>query len=261
MVVADDATIRPDLAGRCVQPEGNDVTRLSRVRSDSTEAVSARGRSRAVAGRRDSAGTPGTGPKSGYPVIATRLYPRLRQAPVSRETLLGRLDEARTVPLTLVVAPTGWGKSTPVAQWLDRASASPGWVCVDRADNDPHRFWRNLLLAVAINADAEPANDPTMSPRSSPAMHRPTGERHSGPPTACSRSSYRIRQYNRWRPPIDRQSTTARQPLPAPETSRVRALRDENIVRPLGFGTGRDRLFRSDRCSPRPYRFVTSLVA
>jgi LuxR family maltose regulon positive regulatory protein len=82
-------------------------------------------------------------------VIATKLYPpRLRQAPVSREAPLGRLDEARAVPLSLVVAPAGWGKSTLVAQWLDRAPVAAGWVCLDRADNDPHRFWRYVLLAV-----------------------------------------------------------------------------------------------------------------
>ncbi len=82
---------------------------------------------------RAAAAHPGKGRESGYPVIATKLYPpRLRQAPVSREALLGRLDEAMAVPLTLVVAPAGWGKSTLVAQCLDRASVATGWVCIDR---------------------------------------------------------------------------------------------------------------------------------
>jgi LuxR family maltose regulon positive regulatory protein len=82
--------------------------------------------------------------------MATKLYaPRLRQPPVSRQRLLDPLDQALTVPLTLVVAPAGWGKSTVVAQWLERSSVAAGWVCIDSGDNDPHRFWRYLLLAAA----------------------------------------------------------------------------------------------------------------
>ena len=52
-----------------------------------------------------------------------------------------------TLPLTLVVAPAGWGKSTLVAEWLAHDGITAGWVSLDGGDNDPMRFWRYLLLA------------------------------------------------------------------------------------------------------------------
>lgn len=81
-------------------------------------------------------------------VITTKLFrPSLRQDTVERTRLhdLLRLGCAR--PLTLVVAPAGWGKSTLVAEWLARDEITAGWVSLDGADNDPMRFWRYLLLA------------------------------------------------------------------------------------------------------------------
>ena len=118
------------------------------LEGDANEAVSAGGGSPVDAGRDRSVGY--VRPPPADVVIETKLYPpRLRQPPVSRGRLLDPLDEALTVPLTLVVAPAGWGKSTVVAQWLERKSVPAGWVCIDSGDNDPHRFWRYLLLAAA----------------------------------------------------------------------------------------------------------------
>ncbi len=51
------------------------------------------------------------------------------------------------LPLTLIVAPAGWGKSTLVANWLAHEQITAGWVSLDGGDDDPKRFWRYLLLA------------------------------------------------------------------------------------------------------------------
>jgi ATP/maltotriose-dependent transcriptional regulator MalT len=81
-------------------------------------------------------------------VITTKLFrPGLRQQTVERKRLYDLLREGRTLPLTLVVAPAGWGKSTIVADWLARHDVTAGWVSLDGGDNDPKRFWRYLLLA------------------------------------------------------------------------------------------------------------------
>ena len=81
-------------------------------------------------------------------VIATKLFrPSLRQQSVERKRLHDLLREGRTLPLTLVVAPAGWGKSTIVADWLSHDGVTAGWVSLDGGDNDPKRFWRYLLLA------------------------------------------------------------------------------------------------------------------
>jgi len=81
-------------------------------------------------------------------VIATKLFrPSLKQQSVERTRLHAELRQGLTLPLTLVVAPAGWGKSTLVADWLARDAVTAGWVSLDSGDNDPKRFWRYLLLA------------------------------------------------------------------------------------------------------------------
>ena len=81
-------------------------------------------------------------------VIATKLFrPNPRHQTVERTRLHVLLRQACTLPLTLVVAPAGWGKSTLVADWLRQDRVAAGWVSLDGGDNDPKRFWRCLLLA------------------------------------------------------------------------------------------------------------------
>ena len=71
-------------------------------------------------------------------VIATKLFrPGLRQQSVERKRLHDVLRQGLTLPLTLVVAPAGWGKSTLVADWLARDAVTAGWVSLDSGDNDP----------------------------------------------------------------------------------------------------------------------------
>jgi LuxR family transcriptional regulator, maltose regulon positive regulatory protein len=83
-------------------------------------------------------------------VISTKLFrPDPRHQTVERTRLHDLLRQGCTLPLTLVVAPAGWGKSTLVADWLRQDRVSAGWVSLDRGDDDPHRFWRYLLLAVS----------------------------------------------------------------------------------------------------------------
>jgi LuxR family transcriptional regulator, maltose regulon positive regulatory protein len=81
-------------------------------------------------------------------VISTKLFrPDPRHQTVERTRLHDLLRQGCSLPLTLVVAPAGWGKSTLVADWLRQDRVSAGWVSLDGGDDDPHRFWRYLLLA------------------------------------------------------------------------------------------------------------------
>src|SRR5262245_29392249 len=87
-------------------------------------------------------------------VIATKLFaPRSRQAPVARNRLYARLRAGMHLPLTLVVAPAGWGKSTLLVEWLKQERLDAGWFALDRGDDDVKRFWRYLLLAAARARD------------------------------------------------------------------------------------------------------------
>jgi ATP/maltotriose-dependent transcriptional regulator MalT len=81
-------------------------------------------------------------------VVATKLFaPSSRQQPVSRARLYERLHAGLERPLTLVIAPAGWGKSTLLIEWLKYEKIGAGWLALDRGDDDVKRFWRYLLLA------------------------------------------------------------------------------------------------------------------
>ncbi len=81
-------------------------------------------------------------------VIATKLFrPNPRHQTVERTRLHDLLHHGCMLPLTLIVAPAGWGKSTVVAGWLAHDQITAGWVSLDSGDDDPKRFWRYLLLA------------------------------------------------------------------------------------------------------------------
>ena len=61
--------------------------------------------------------------------------PRLRPALVERDALVERLLRDDT-PITSVVAPPGYGKTTVLAQWASRVPSHVAWLSVDRHDND-----------------------------------------------------------------------------------------------------------------------------
>ena len=69
---------------------------------------------------------------------------------VVRERLLRRLLGARDVPVALLVAPAGYGKTTALSQWAARDGRPFAWVTLDAADNEP----TTLLSAVALALDA-----------------------------------------------------------------------------------------------------------
>jgi len=68
------------------------------------------------------------------PILKTKLYrPQLTSELIDRERLIPMMNRAREVPLTLVSAPAGYGKSTLVAQWaeqLDNRSTAPSPGCL-----------------------------------------------------------------------------------------------------------------------------------
>jgi LuxR family maltose regulon positive regulatory protein len=81
-------------------------------------------------------------------VITTKLFrPIPRHQTVQRGRLHDLLRQGNGLPLTLIVAPAGWGKTTLVADWLVHDRVAVGWVSLDAGDDDPKRFWRYLLLA------------------------------------------------------------------------------------------------------------------
>ena len=47
-----------------------------------------------------------------------------------------------------VVAPTGYGKTTLLAQWVERAGPRAAWVTADERDNDPATLLRTVAAAL-----------------------------------------------------------------------------------------------------------------
>src|ERR687898_862946 len=84
------------------------------------------------------------------PLLAGKLAPPwTRPAVVARPQLVARLDQV-PAPLTVVVAPAGWGKTTLLVQWVARDAERPlaAWLTLDETDNDPVRFWTYVVTAL-----------------------------------------------------------------------------------------------------------------
>ena len=73
--------------------------------------------------------------------------PELPEGVVHRRELLERLDRGRKNPLTLVVAPAGYGKRTLVSDWLTRNDHVHLWWNLDAHDNDLRRFLKSWVAA------------------------------------------------------------------------------------------------------------------
>ncbi len=82
-------------------------------------------------------------------LLTTKLYvPRPHADTVTRPRLYAQLDHALDVPLTVVVAPAGFGKTTLVVQWLHAKPRASAWLSLDANDNDLAAFLRYLVAAL-----------------------------------------------------------------------------------------------------------------
>jgi LuxR family transcriptional regulator, maltose regulon positive regulatory protein len=76
------------------------------------------------------------------------MLPRLHSSLVIRQELMLNLDKGLTKKLSLVTAPTGFGKTTLVSMWIAERSLTSAWVTLDEYDNDPVRFWTYVITAL-----------------------------------------------------------------------------------------------------------------
>ncbi len=71
-----------------------------------------------------------------------------RIAAVERRRLLELLANSIDVPIVLISASAGYGKSTLAAQWSSRCGRPATWVNLDRGDNNPLVFLNSLVHAL-----------------------------------------------------------------------------------------------------------------
>jgi LuxR family maltose regulon positive regulatory protein len=81
--------------------------------------------------------------------------PRLPPRHVSRPRLLTQLDRAADLPLTLLCAGPGAGKTVLLADWVRHARTRVAWLNPTAADAEPRRFWRLLESALPERDGAE----------------------------------------------------------------------------------------------------------
>jgi ATP/maltotriose-dependent transcriptional regulator MalT len=83
------------------------------------------------------------------PVIRTKLYrPRNTADWVGREALEAKLEAGVGLPLCVVSAPAGYGKSTLLGHWLETCKLPSAWLSLDLHDNDLRGFLSYFVAAV-----------------------------------------------------------------------------------------------------------------
>ena len=87
--------------------------------------------------------------EAALPIVRTKLYrPPVAGDAVTREDLLDRLRDGFHLPLTLVSAPAGYGKSTLISQWLAIHDGPSAWLSLDELDDDLRSFLTYVVAAV-----------------------------------------------------------------------------------------------------------------
>ena len=74
--------------------------------------------------------------------------PPLSRDHLHRDALLDKLDRGRLLPLTLVSAPAGYGKSTLISCWLEGGNTPYCWCSLDDRDNDLRIFLLYLVSSI-----------------------------------------------------------------------------------------------------------------
>lgn len=109
------------------------------------------------------------GPSAFTPFNAAKMSrPRMLRAQVHRPRLNATLDASVHVPVTLVCAGAGWGKSVLVSAWVERCPFPVAWLTVDRGDNDAQSFWAYVVATLRASG-AVPAGNPLGEWRSVPS--------------------------------------------------------------------------------------------
>ncbi len=82
-------------------------------------------------------------------LLLTKLYiPPVRPDAVERARLTALIEQGTGMPLTLVSAPAGFGKTTLLSAWAAQSGNPVGWVSLDEADNDVVRFLSYMIAAL-----------------------------------------------------------------------------------------------------------------
>lgn len=85
-----------------------------------------------------------------FALVTTKFYqPTLRKGVVVRHRLYQKLDShfSSGYQVYLISAPPGFGKTTLASAWTGITSIPTVWLSLEKADNEPFRFWRYIIAA------------------------------------------------------------------------------------------------------------------
>jgi LuxR family transcriptional regulator, maltose regulon positive regulatory protein len=83
-------------------------------------------------------------------MLELKPYPRKGdRTAVPRVGLVDYLEASSRTPVVAIIAPPGYGKTTLLAQWMERDPRPFGWLTIDQRHNDPAVLLRDM--AVALN--------------------------------------------------------------------------------------------------------------
>jgi LuxR family maltose regulon positive regulatory protein len=86
---------------------------------------------------------------SRFQIILSQLTPPAQRSNVlARERVTGLLKQSLNYPLTVLVAGTGYGKSTSILSFIDTVDIPVFWYTVSATDRDPQVFLANLFTAL-----------------------------------------------------------------------------------------------------------------
>lgn len=82
-------------------------------------------------------------------ILQTKLHrPQVTADLICRERLHQKMDAGLEMPVSLVSAPAGYGKSMLLSHWAESLDRECAWVSLDQDDNDIHLFLRYLIAAL-----------------------------------------------------------------------------------------------------------------
>jgi ATP/maltotriose-dependent transcriptional regulator MalT len=84
------------------------------------------------------------------PILATKLHiPPLTDGYLGRPRLLELLNSGSGLPLTMISASAGFGKSSLICDWLTSGQRPAAWLSLEEEESDPARFRAYLIAALA----------------------------------------------------------------------------------------------------------------
>ncbi|WP_239616212.1 BTAD domain-containing putative transcriptional regulator [Cohnella mopanensis] len=87
-------------------------------------------------------------------IAATKLHiPYERNALVVRSELLLLLNEGMDAKLTLLFAPSGYGKTTALSEWAKQSGKLVAWVSLGKQDDEWITFWKTVIASIQNRVD------------------------------------------------------------------------------------------------------------